>query len=396
MFVVCCTSERKIMIHHSEKDYDVALGEATAGFKVKLEEMIHKTQGSAMSVIERVQRETPVDRVADSTSLEFSVDGAEGSQNILMGLRNRKAKNYFNEGLHKHALDQVCERAGIPGTFVNRLLEKPYGRELIVENLTTIFKKDENKKFLIRSVNDQVRGVLSNSFKRMDSGPIIEAFAKACENVGAVPVEGVGGELRWAVKAILPMVFQPAAKRGMEEVLAFGIQLSNSDYGKGVLGLNAFCTRLVCTNTATLEQVMRQVHLGKRLSEDMEFAADTYKADTNTQVLAIRDMVGQILAPEKINALVGRIGEALEKRIDPKEAWQELPKMGLLKGEIDQVKALFIDGDVEVLPRGTTQARLSNAVSWFAKSAATPERRLELEEIAGELLLPKVKEKAAA
>jgi hypothetical protein len=49
-----------------------------------------------------------------------------------------------------------------------------------------------------------------------------------------------------------------------------------------------------------------------------------------------------------------------------------------------------------MLPRGTTQARLSNAVSWFAKSAATPERRLELEEIAGQLLLAPPKEKIAA
>jgi hypothetical protein len=206
-----------------------------------------------------------------------------------------------------------------------------------------------------------------------------------------VPVEGIGGDLRWAVKAILPMVFQPAAKRGMEEVLAFGVQLSNSDYGKGVLGLNAFCTRLICTNTATLEQVMRQVHLGKRLSDDIEFSEDTYKLDTKTQVSAVKDMVHQILAPEKVNALVARIGEALEARIDPKQAWQELPKMGLLKGEVDKIKEVFLDGDVEVLPRGTTQARLSNAVSWFAKSAATPERRLELEQIAGELLLPQVK-----
>lgn len=383
------------MIHHSDKDYDVALGEATAGFKAKLEEMIHKTQHSAMTVIERVQRETPLDRVADTNTLQFMVD-ADNNKSIIMGLQNRKAKHFFQEGLHKHALDQVAERAGIPGTYINRLLEKPYGRELIVENLTTIFKKDDNKKVLVRSVNGQVRGVLSNSFKRMDSGPIIEAFAKACGDIGAVPVEGVGGELRWAVKAILPMVFQPAAKRGMEEVLAFGVQLSNSDYGKGVLGLNAFCTRLVCTNTATLEQVMRQVHLGKRLTDDIEFSKETYDFDTKTQVSAVSDMVRQILAPDKVNALVGRIGEALEARIDPKEAWQELPKMGLLKGEIDEVKKLFIDGDVEVLPRGTTQARLSNAVSWFAKSAASPERRLELEEIAGELLLPKKKEKVAA
>jgi hypothetical protein len=377
------------MIHHSEKDYDVALGEATAGFKAKLEEMIHKTQASAMSVIEKVQRETPVDRVADSTSLEFVVSGDNAT--ILMGLRNRKAKHFFQEGLHKHALDQVTDRAGIPGTYVNRLLEKPYGRALIVENLSRIFKEEENKKFLVRSVNEQVRGVLSNSFKRMDSGPIIEAFAGACQKIGAVPVEGIGGDLRWAVKAILPMVFQPAAKRGMEEVLAFGVQLSNSDYGKGVLGLNAFCTRLVCTNTATLEQVMRQVHLGKRLSDDIEFSEDTYKLDTKTQVSAVKDMVHQILAPDKVNALVGRIGEALEARIDPKQAWQELPKMGLLKGEIDKIKEVFLDGDVEVLPRGTTQARLSNAVSWFAKTATTAERRLELEQIAGELLLPPVK-----
>lgn len=382
------------MIHHSEKDYDVALGEATAGFKQKLEEMIQKTQASAMTVIEKVQRETPIDRVADSTTLQFMVDGNDDKA-IVMGLRNKKAKNFFEEGLHKHALDQVCERAGIPGTYVNRLLDKPYGRELIVENLSRIFKEEENKKFLVRSVNGEVRGVLSNSFKRMDSGPIIEAFAKACGDIGAVPVEGVGGDLRWAVKAILPMVFQPAAKRGMEEVLAFGVQLSNSDYGKGVLGLNAFCTRLICTNTATLEQVMRQVHLGKRLSEDIEFSKETYAFDTKTQVSAVRDMVHQVLSPDKVNALVGRIGEALEARIDPKQAWQELPKMGLLKGEIDKVKELFTDGDVELLPRGTTQARLSNAVSWFAKSAATPERRLELEEIAGQLLFAK-QEKVAA
>lgn len=378
------------MIHHSDVPYDVALDAAAAGFKQKLEEMIHKTQVSAMTVIERVQRETPNDRVADTTTLEFMAD-ADDDKAIIMGLQNRKADGFFQEGLHKNALDQVAERAGIPNTYINRLLEKPYGRELIVDNLTTIFKKEPNKKVLIRSVGAQVRGVLSNSFKRMDSGPIIDAFAKACSDIGAVPVEGVGGDLRWAVKAILPFVFQPAAKRGFEEVLAFGIQLSNSDYGHGALGLNAFCTRLVCTNTATLEQVMREVHLGKRLTDDIDFSKRTREADTQLQVLQIGDIVKQILAPEKVNALVGRIGEALEKRIDPKEAWQALPGMGLLKGEIDQVKALFIDGDVEVLPRGSTQARLSNAVSWFAKSAATAERRLELEEIAGELLLPKEK-----
>jgi hypothetical protein len=106
-------------------------------------------------------------------------------------------------------------------------------------------------------------------------------------------------------------------------------------------------------------------------------------------VLAVRDMVKGVLAPAKVNALVGRIGKALEERIDTKSAWAELPKLGLLKGEVDKVKELFNDAGVEMLPIGQTQARLSNAVSWFAKSAATPERRLELEQIAGDLLFAK-------
>lgn len=384
------------MIHHDSREYNVAVDETAKRFQAQLEETIHKSQQSAMTVIEKVQRETPEDRLADSTTLEFSVDGTKGSNAVLMGLKNHRAKNYFNHVLHKNGLDQVAERAGIPGTYINRLLEKPYGRELIVENLSAIYRQEENSKLLVRSVDNQIRGVLSNAYRRMESGPIIDAFAKACHEIGAVPVEGVGGDLRWAVKAILPMVFQPSKKQGTEELIAFGVQLSNSDFGKGALHVNAFMTRVICTNYATLEQVLRQAHLGKRLTDDMEFSEKTYKLDTQTQISAINDVVKGVLAPAKVNALVGRIGEALEERIDPKNAWNELPKMGLLKGEIDKVKELFIDGDVEVLPRGTTKARLANAISWFAKSAATAERRLELEEVAGEILLPKVKEKAAA
>jgi hypothetical protein len=381
------------MIHHDNRGYEVAVDETAKRFQAQLEETIHASQSSAISVIEKVTRETPLDRIARSQDLEFAVQSGDAPQ-IVMGLRNRKAKGYFQETLHKNALDQVAERAGIPGIYVNRLLEKPYGRQLLVENLTTIFDEEENQKFLVRSVDTQVRGILSDSFRRMDSGPILEAFAEAIHGVGAVPIEGIGGDLRWAVKAILPMVFQPATKKGNEELIAFGVQLSNSDFGRGALGLNAFMTRIVCTNYATLQQVLRQVHLGRRLGDEIEFSQETYEADTKTQVLAVRDMVKDALAPAKINALVGRIGEALDTRIDTKSVWGELPKFGLLKGEVDKIRETFTNGDVEQLPPGNTQARLANAISWFAKSAL-PERRLELEQIAGQVLLPKEEKKAA-
>jgi hypothetical protein len=234
----------------------------------------------------------------------------------------------------------------------------------------------------------------------MDSRPIIETFAAECQAIGAVPIEGVGGDLRWSLRAILPMVFQPTDKKGMEEYIAFGVALTNSDFGIGALSLRMFMLRVWCSNMALLEEALRQVHLGKRLADNIEFSQETYELDTKTQVSAIKDLIRGTLSPERINESVALIGRALEERINPKNAWEELPKKGLLKGEVKKVKEIFNDGGVETLPPGTTVARLSNAISWFAKQPdQTPERRLELETVAGELLMKqkkKTKKKTAA
>lgn len=372
------------MLHHDSRTYDIAVGETAKRFQAQLEETIHKSQRSALGVIEKVQREVPNDRIVASSAIEFMV---EQDNRIVLGTRDRASATHFREPLHKHALSQLAERAGIPDTYVGRLLERDYGPQLLISNLSTIFEKDETKKFLVRSIGDEVRGVLSNSFKRMDSGPIIEAFAKSCSDVGAVPVEGIGGDLRWAVKAILPKVFLPSTTKGSEELIAFGAQLSNSDFGKGALSLRMFMLRIVCTNFATLDESLRQVHLGRRIDDAIEFSQKTYELDTQTQVSAIADIVRGVLSPAKINETVAVIGRALEERIDPKQAWQELPKLGLLKGEVEKVKETFNNGGVEELPAGTTVARLANAISWFAKAAESPERRMELEQVAGSMLL---------
>lgn len=369
------------MLHHDNRDYNTAVAETLQRFQAQLLATITRSQDTAQTVIDRVQRDTPTDRIAASPKISVTVDEAD-QHTLLLSVGTYRAR------MHKNALDQLATRAGLPGLFITRLLDRPYGRELIAQNLSTIMQKEDPTKLLLREVDGEIRGIMSSSYKRLDSAPIIDAFAGACHKVGAVPIEGVGGDLRWAVKAILPQVYQPSTKHGTEEAIAFGIQLSNSDYGHGALGLNMFAMRIACTNYATMEQVMRQVHLGKRLDDNIEFSAETYKADTRTQVLAVRDMVHAMLDAPRINALVTRIGQALEQRIDVKKAWLELPKLGLQKSEIEQVKALFVDGDIEQLPRGVTIGRLSNAVSWFAKSAATPERRLALEQMAGTLLLP--------
>jgi hypothetical protein len=386
------------VFHHDQREYGAAVDEAGKKFKGILEGQIHAAQHSAMDVIEKVTNEVPVDRVVHTRALTFALqeqEPVEGSDIILppsiyVGTKDKRFKGHFMEGMHKHALTQVAERAGIPGTYLNRLLAKPYGPELVIENLTTIFQKEEPSKYLFRSVGEQVRGVLSDSFRRMDSRPIIEAFAAECAGIGAVPVEGIGGDLRWSLRAILPMVFQPSTKPGSEEYIAFGLALTNSDFGVGALSLRLFMLRVWCSNMALLNENLRQVHLGKRLADNIEFSQKTYELDTQTQVSAVKDIIRGSLSPDKINESVALIGKALDEKISPKNAWEALPKQGLLKGEVAKVREIFNDGGVEELPPGTTVARLSNAISWFAKEQK-PERRIELEAVAGNILMQKAK-----
>jgi hypothetical protein len=366
------------MYHHDDRDYRVAVGQTARRFQAELDELIHESQKSAVQVIERVQNEVPEDRIVHSRALAFRASESPNRAIVLAA----KGSKQFAQPLHRHALAQIADRAGIPDTYVGRLLEKEWGPQLLVDNLTTILQREDPRRFLVRSVQSQIRGVLSDVFRRLDSRPILESFANACNDVGAVPVEGVGGELRFCVRAVLPRVFQP----GGEEAIAFGVEISNSDFGCGALSLRCFIIRIWCSNYARLEEELRKVHLGRRLDDNVEFSRRTYELDTEAMASATADIVKGALGAKKVNEAVAQIESAMSERIEFKRALDQLPKMGLLKREIEAVRDVYNNGGVEELPPGDNLYRMSNALSWVAKSAETPERRLELEQVAGELL----------
>lgn len=82
------------------------------------------------------------------------------------------------------------------------------------------------------------------------------------------------------------------------------------------------------------------------------------------------------------------IRRANDQKIDAKAFFKTLQKnMGLLKSEMEAVQETYNTGGVEELPPGNTLYRMSNALSWIAQKAETPERRMELEAAAGKILL---------
>lgn len=379
-----------MLYHHSAQDYKTAASSAATHARQLLENMIAKGQANAQRVVEKVLGEIPVDRVVRGDALRFEAKILDKDNPNARGA----IEAIFDDqpfSMHNHAFAQVRERLHIPAAYSDYMLgEAAWGAEKLARDMEEI-AHHEKARYLTREINGQIRGWLSDQFRRLDSRPLLEAFATSAGAAGLVPVEGYALDTKVAFKAILPMVFEPVDN----EVMAFGLKWGNSDYGDGKHNVHAFVVRLWCTNYAIAEDVLSQVHLGGRLPDSLQLSQKTYELDTETSVSAMQDVVAGLLSPAKVNAFLEAIKESNERDINPKNAMEVIQKR-LQKKEAEAVRAAFDSPDTHNLPAGKTAWRLSNALSWIAGSTDDKGRALEMMRLAGEVARLPGKDKAAA
>jgi hypothetical protein len=362
------------MIHHDQRDYAVAVSEASKHFQQKIETMIHGSVSRVQTVIEQVQNDVPEDMIVAGRTLRFNP--AIGTIQIVA--------NDTPFQIHEHAIQQICDRPKIKNlaTVVRELRGRgQWGTELAAENLSKIYSHLNGERFLLRQVRGELRGFLSDQFRRLDSRPLLEAFVGAIKRFGARPVDGFALQTKMNVRAILPMVFEPFPG----EIMAFGAQLSDSDFGDGKLTVSGFVLRMICTNLATTEDVLSQIHLGRKLSDSVVFSRQTLELDTQAMASAINDVAGHVLGAPAVNNYLGLVRKANEDKIEPQQitAWV---KKNLTKTESETAVEKFNSPDVEMLPAGQTKWRWSNALSWLANETEDEHRKLELQEFAGGIL----------
>ena len=353
--------------------------------RIRLEESIKARTARAGQVLSQVMGTIPEDKVVKAEVLGF----APVPENKAIVLR--AGDQEFS--LHRHALRQVAGVAKVPVDFVDRLTEgESWQGQLLADVLTRIYSHASDhgqKKHLIRVVGGQVRGFLSDSYRRLDSRPIFDAFLQAAQQAGAQPYGGHASDIRAGLKLILPGIHAIQLGDDRVDLVAFGAEISTSDFGAGLLAIRSFIERLVCLNGATAEDLMKQVHLGKRLTEDVEFSQKTYELDTRATVSAVRDITRAAFGEAKIAQLTGRIQKAQSQEVK----WENLKaRLGraLTKDELRKAGEAFEGPDVQNLPPGNNLWRASNAVSWILKGAESEDRKVELEKLAGSLLENKV------
>ena len=190
----------------------------------------------------------------------------------------------------------------------------------------------------------------------------------------------------WA-ETILPQpLVIPTAKNG-DVVIFAGARFSTSDYGDGAVDMRAFLLNGACLNGMVRESVMKQVHLGSKLPDNLALSQQTYELDTKTTVSAVKDLTKGLFSRDNLMQKAYEIQGASEMEVDLEREVKKLTKDGwLLKSEGQEVEKLLMKNDPEDgVQGGATLWKLTQAITAHARDLS-PERSRELHELSGHLL----------
>jgi hypothetical protein len=346
--------------------------------RAKLEEYIQKGKDRAEHTVRSIFEETPKDLYAPAERI--TVDYAEGQRLFRALIADRPAL-----GLGQHATDQLAERVGLNTRFLHDLQRKgeKWAAELGAHAFNELIRhRPKGEKYLVRTVKDEGRAVLSDAYKCIDSRPTVDAMLGAVQKEGHVAlIDGVYSPTRVNLKVVRLELVELFP--GEWAVLGFAYE--NSDFGDGACTWTGFIERLLCLNGAMVATKLRKIHLGRRASDDVLISERTRRLSAETDASMARDMVKGLLSNDAAQALVDAVRAAHAKTIAP-EAIDGFLKTRVNKVDAQAIIDKFTSADVVEVPAGQNNWRFSNAISWLARDTEDGRKKMELERLAGEAL----------
>ena len=290
--------------------------------------------------------------------------------------------------LHDNAIAQLADRMGIPQRYLRSLASgEPWAVMLAAHVLNQHSDWTQRSRVLVRTVGHQVRGVLSDSYRRLNSVEILTAFVQEASAQGAFISDAYMNDTKVWAETILPTPITVPTKNNGEVIIFAGARFSTSDYGNGSVDMRAFMLNGACLNGMVRESVMKQVHLGSKLPDNLALSQQTYELDTKTTVSAVQDLTRGLFSADTIKRKAYEIQGASEMEVDFDHELKRLTSNGwLLKQEGKEVeKILMRNNPDDGVQGGATLWKLTQAITAHARELS-PERSRELHEISGELL----------
>ena len=309
--------------------------------------------------------------------------------------------------IHSHALGQLCDRANpeIPRKFIRELIKGPFWQQrlaqiainLIYTRGTYLTRSKKPSWFMGRFVGPvdarELRGFVSQYFPRhLLSKDMFRGFVHNCNQMGAHPIEGSSSDLRFSLKCALPYVFEPIPG----EFFGFGVELSNSDFGTGLLCVRFFSHYIKRNTFAVLEKSWAKKHFGSvvKMSE-LTLGQEAREKDRDAVITVMGDAVKQVLSAENVNKMLTVLEEAHKEKLPWHRVEAEMGRI-LRKAELVQLKkdvesresvsalpTVDMDSDGNPSP---SRWWMSEVAGFMATKEINPERAAELEKLSGTLL----------
>jgi hypothetical protein len=290
--------------------------------------------------------------------------------------------------LHDNAVGQLAERMNVPSQYLRALAHgNEWQRHLAATVLNEHSGWTERQRVLVRSVGTEVRGVLSDSYRRLNSVEILTAFMEEAGRQGAVVANAKMTDTKIWTETLLPMpITIPTLKNG-DVVIFMGARFSTSDYGDGAVDMRAFLLNGACLNGMVRESVMKQIHLGARLPDNLQLSNKTYELDTQTTVSATRDLTKSLFSKDAIMQKAIEIQGASNIDVDFDSELKKLVKVGSLhKSESENVqKILMRNNPYDGTQGDSTLWKLTQAITAHARDL-DDRRSRELHELSGMLM----------
>ena len=355
----------------------------------KVRRMVEGRQQDVMGTITRLLAEG---KIAQDYIAPIGVNRRNGEQRPVVSFKAAgRVQLSMPEGdfsLHANAIGQVSEKMGIPAKYLRELSAgAAWQKQLCATILNEHSGWTERTRVLVRAVGTEVRGILSDSYRRLNSVEILTAFIREAANQGAVVSDAYMNDTKVWCETILPTPIEIPTRKNGTVVIFAGARFSTSDYGNGSVDMRSFLLNGACLNGMVRESVMRQVHLGAKLPDSMALSQKTYELDTQTTVSAVSDLTKGLYSRNTLMQKAVEIQEAAEVDVDfDKELRQLVQRGALLKNEGREVEKLLMNNNPDDgVTGGATLWKLTQGSTAFAR-AQQPERCRELHEISGQLL----------
>lgn len=281
---------------------------------------------------------------------------------------------------------QLSEFTGIPAAYYERLRSNDPG--LLANNVNRWLKDKANERRMVRTMNGQVRALLSDRYQRVDNLEVAEVALNVLSDIKEMRVvSSAVTESRMYIKAVSSSIQMPVpGSRRVGDLVETGVIISNSEVGLGAVSIKPFAHFLVCTNGMVRDKAgMRSAHVGRRIDADIEglISDQTRRLEDEVVLRKVRDVIAHAFNEQAFRKFIDSLGETTQQKIggDVNAAVEALgPTLGLQMGERQSVLRHLIEGG------DLSRYGLANAVTRTAEDIESYDRATEIETLGYRLI----------